>query len=304
MGGCLRPGTTRRCAALPANCPGRDRRHPTRPPPSPATPCSGTRTLARALGVQRLTVVAAFEELVAEGWIVNERARGAFVSRDLPSIRKPRRFASKDARSRWPNAPALSPARARRRTNLYRVPPGSLLFAPSRPDVRLAPGALLGRAVRRALGQKAGASRPTGRPRAIPGPRRHCGHAGFDAYGSRPGQRLRDARQPDGARPARTLAAAARRCRRRRAEGVSIRVGGISRRRPRRGPGRCRWPAGRQARPPSGRGSSGSRRLRDAAPSIPNDGDNVSRAAAEAARSRAGSSNRHHRRRLRPRVPL
>ena len=55
----------------------------------------GTRTLARALGVQRLTVVAAFEDLVAEGWIVNRPARGAFVSTDLPDP-KPRRFTSLD----------------------------------------------------------------------------------------------------------------------------------------------------------------------------------------------------------------
>jgi GntR family transcriptional regulator/MocR family aminotransferase len=50
----------------------------------PGDALPGTRTLARALGVQRLTVVTAFEDLVAEGWIVNERARGAFVSTDLP----------------------------------------------------------------------------------------------------------------------------------------------------------------------------------------------------------------------------
>src|SRR5262250_3806006 len=56
----------------------------------------GTRTLARALGVQRQTVVAAFDELVAEGWIVSQRARGAFVSADLPDP-KPRRFTSRES---------------------------------------------------------------------------------------------------------------------------------------------------------------------------------------------------------------
>src|SRR5579863_3690413 len=58
----------------------------------------GTRTLARALGVQRLTVVTAFEHLVAEGWIVSQRARGAFVSTDLPDP-KPRRFTSREGSS-------------------------------------------------------------------------------------------------------------------------------------------------------------------------------------------------------------
>src|SRR2546423_9413746 len=56
----------------------------------------GTRTLARALGVQRLTVVSAFDELVAEGWIVTRRARGTFVSSDLPDP-VPRRFTSQRA---------------------------------------------------------------------------------------------------------------------------------------------------------------------------------------------------------------
>src|ERR1700681_3578966 len=61
----------------------------------PGDPLPGTRTLAHALGVQRLTVVSAFDDLVAEGWLVNQRARGAFVSTDLPDP-KPRRFTSRE----------------------------------------------------------------------------------------------------------------------------------------------------------------------------------------------------------------
>ncbi|MBA2306320.1 MAG: GntR family transcriptional regulator [Acidobacteria bacterium] len=55
----------------------------------------GTRPLARDPGVQRLTVVAAFDELFAEGWIVNQPARGAFVSGDLPD-RPARRFSPRE----------------------------------------------------------------------------------------------------------------------------------------------------------------------------------------------------------------
>src|SRR5919201_2577542 len=51
----------------------------------------GTRTLARTLGVQRQTVVAAFNELYAEGWIATRPARGTFVSPDFPDP-SPRRF--------------------------------------------------------------------------------------------------------------------------------------------------------------------------------------------------------------------
>jgi GntR family transcriptional regulator / MocR family aminotransferase len=116
----------------------------------------GTRTLARALGVQRLTVVAAFDELVAEGWIVNQPARGAFVSNDLPDP-APKRLTSWEPlvamaeRTSFDLLPAPKPERP------YDIPHGSLLFAPSRPDVRLVPGIVIGRAVRRAMSQRSGA---------------------------------------------------------------------------------------------------------------------------------------------------
>lgn len=118
----------------------------------PGDDLPGTRTLARALGVQRQTVVAAFDELVAEGWIVNRPARGAFVSRDLPDP-KPRRFASESPSSLARTAgfellPAPQPELP------LHVPPGSLLFAPSRPDVRLAPAKVLGRTIRRAMNMR------------------------------------------------------------------------------------------------------------------------------------------------------
>jgi GntR family transcriptional regulator/MocR family aminotransferase len=53
----------------------------------------GTRALARTLGVHRNTVIAAYSELTAEGWITTERGRGTFISKTLPDPR-PRRFAS------------------------------------------------------------------------------------------------------------------------------------------------------------------------------------------------------------------
>src|SRR5262249_44475150 len=53
----------------------------------------GTRALARTLGVHRNTVISAYGELTAEGWIASERGRGTFVSKTLPDPR-PRRFTS------------------------------------------------------------------------------------------------------------------------------------------------------------------------------------------------------------------
>jgi len=53
----------------------------------------GTRTLARTLGVNRNTVIAAYDDLAAEGWITAENGRGTFVAQTLPDPR-PRRFSA------------------------------------------------------------------------------------------------------------------------------------------------------------------------------------------------------------------
>jgi len=135
----------------------------------PGDPLPGTRTLARALGVQRLTVVSAFDDLIAEGWLVSHPASGTFVSRDLPDP-KPRRFApQRTPNPAPPNRAGYDLLAAPEPELPYDVPRGSLLFAPSRPDVRLAPGALIGRAYRRAIGKPGGAllsyAAPEGHPR-------------------------------------------------------------------------------------------------------------------------------------------
>jgi GntR family transcriptional regulator/MocR family aminotransferase len=106
----------------------------------------GTRTLARSLGVQRMTVVAAFDELVAEGWIVNVAARGAIISPALPDS-PPVKIDRHGVAKRVPFD--LSPAPPADMP--YDVPPGGLLFAPNRPDVRLVPRDLISRAYRRAI---------------------------------------------------------------------------------------------------------------------------------------------------------
>src|SRR5438105_11360462 len=52
----------------------------------PGDALPGTRTFARTLGVQRLTVVAGDDELFAEGWIVTRPARGTVISPQLPEV--------------------------------------------------------------------------------------------------------------------------------------------------------------------------------------------------------------------------
>src|SRR5262249_12710219 len=123
--------------------------------------------VARALGVQRQTVVAAFDELVAEGWIVNRTARGAFVSSDLPDPR-PQRFTSQGSPSAIANRTGFDVLPAPQPELPIDVPGGSLLFAPSRPDVRLAPGAVLGRAIRRAMATRSEALLSYGPPEGHP----------------------------------------------------------------------------------------------------------------------------------------
>ncbi|HEY4102404.1 MAG TPA: GntR family transcriptional regulator, partial [Polyangiaceae bacterium] len=56
----------------------------------------GSRSLAQQLGVGRNTVVAAYAELVSEGWITTERAGGSFVSSELPEL-KTRRFGARQS---------------------------------------------------------------------------------------------------------------------------------------------------------------------------------------------------------------
>ncbi len=46
----------------------------------------GTRDLARSLEVNRKTIVQAYEELAAQGWVKSEQTRGTFVSSHLPAI--------------------------------------------------------------------------------------------------------------------------------------------------------------------------------------------------------------------------
>src|SRR5687768_1683111 len=51
----------------------------------------GSRTLARTLSVNRNSVVAAYQELEAEGWVEPRPAGGTFVSERLPEV-APDRF--------------------------------------------------------------------------------------------------------------------------------------------------------------------------------------------------------------------
>ncbi len=108
----------------------------------------GSRQLAATLNVHRNTVIAALDELVAEGWLETAPGRGTFVTRELPRPRQSRRF---PARQR--SAPRLAVSLPDIAAD-YRqpsLPRGTLSLSNGAPDVRLVPARAIGRAYRRAL---------------------------------------------------------------------------------------------------------------------------------------------------------
>jgi len=115
----------------------------------PGDALPGSRSLARALGVHRNTVLAAYAELAAEGWITTEAAARTFVSHALPDVEAaPRRAAASK-----PAALGFDlPARPGARLPHDQLPSANVLaMSGGIPDVRLVPTAPLARAYRRAL---------------------------------------------------------------------------------------------------------------------------------------------------------
>ncbi len=54
---------------------------------APGARLPGTRALAEVLGVHRKTVIAAYEELLAQGWLITRSSSGTFVNHKLPEIK-------------------------------------------------------------------------------------------------------------------------------------------------------------------------------------------------------------------------
>jgi GntR family transcriptional regulator/MocR family aminotransferase len=114
-----------------------------------------TRELAQSLGVSRSTVTQAYEQLIAEGYLVATRGAGTFVCRELPEPSLPERPLLKGARrssvpiqwSRWGLAVQHDfhwPAQAR-------AAPGMLDLGQWGPDLRHFPSALWRRLLARQL---------------------------------------------------------------------------------------------------------------------------------------------------------
>lgn len=115
---------------------------------SPGDRLPGSRSLATSLDVHRNTVLAAYSELFAQGWLTFETGRGTFVSGALPELAA-RRSAPRSGVAERAGF-ALAPPRV---TPYVRpeLPKGTLSIADGVPDLRLAPVDDLSRAYRRAV---------------------------------------------------------------------------------------------------------------------------------------------------------
>ncbi|MFE9689215.1 PLP-dependent aminotransferase family protein [Micromonospora sp. NPDC005806] len=106
----------------------------------------GSRTMASSLGVNRNTVLSAYQELAAEGWVVGRRASGTFVADDLPSLPRPRLAkAATTATVGFATAPPIE------HDTFPSHPSDVYVLTRGTPDPRLLPTIELARAYRRVL---------------------------------------------------------------------------------------------------------------------------------------------------------
>jgi GntR family transcriptional regulator/MocR family aminotransferase len=118
----------------------------------PGDALPGSRTLADTLGVHRSTVVAAYAELVAQGWVDAKRGSATVVATASPEP-KPRRFSSKPGdRNNLPRVAGFAVQEPLvKHARLASVPRGAFRLWGGEPDLRLMNVDLLGRAYRRVM---------------------------------------------------------------------------------------------------------------------------------------------------------
>lgn len=102
----------------------------------------GSRRLAERLGVHRNTVIAAFDELQAEGWIEPRPGQGTFVASTLPE--------TPSVPGQRPDEPSFAYESAGELPPFF-PPKGALVLGGGTPDLRLAPTDEIARAWRRGM---------------------------------------------------------------------------------------------------------------------------------------------------------
>ncbi|WP_262965710.1 MocR-like pyridoxine biosynthesis transcription factor PdxR [Methylobacter psychrophilus] len=114
----------------------------------PSTMMPGSRKLADSLNINRKTIVQAYDELVAQGWLSTESRRGTFVSAKLPSSHIAENLCTETV-TYTPSAVTEAPSSQ-----------GNVIdFNDGIPDTRLIPFEVLSRAFRHALVISARANR-------------------------------------------------------------------------------------------------------------------------------------------------
>ncbi|MDP1596059.1 MAG: PLP-dependent aminotransferase family protein [Methylotenera sp.] len=114
---------------------------------APSTAMPGTRDLAEKLKVNRKTVVLAYDELIAQGWLTTESRRGTFVSANLPSFSAqatPTKLSTK-------RHPAQLINTIQTASSYHPPTPNTIEFNDGIPDTRLIPFDILSRAFRHVL---------------------------------------------------------------------------------------------------------------------------------------------------------
>ncbi|MCB9557939.1 MAG: PLP-dependent aminotransferase family protein [Deltaproteobacteria bacterium] len=107
----------------------------------------GTRALAAQLDVHRNTVVSAYQDLIAQGWLVGRQASGTFVNLALPLAGVP----PVESESPFDGPPAFAVPTVD--GSPFSGPHRGLVLAGGLPDPRLLPADLIGRALRRVAGR-------------------------------------------------------------------------------------------------------------------------------------------------------
>jgi GntR family transcriptional regulator/MocR family aminotransferase len=119
----------------------------------PGIKLPGTRQMSEILEVHRKTLVRAYEELDAQGWIEMLPSKGTFTSKKLPEI-NPRKFAAKqDKPAAFPKGTGY-PVKINERIRVPSAPNRNIGGFHDGPDVRLMPTDELGRAYKSILSRK------------------------------------------------------------------------------------------------------------------------------------------------------
>ncbi|HVA13637.1 MAG TPA: PLP-dependent aminotransferase family protein [Stellaceae bacterium] len=118
----------------------------------PGSALPGTRELAEGLEINRKTIVQAYDELAAQGWVETDRTRGTFVSSELPVVNG-NHVDGRTApdRARMPAQPDFRMVGTAPSLPLLLPEANTLIFDDGVPDTREVPVVALARAYRSAL---------------------------------------------------------------------------------------------------------------------------------------------------------